>query len=74
MRLVGALLTCGFEGCTGEARICVSNFSCPASLAVISTASKHLHNDLARAIKALGQKKKCLIFLVFLGPKNRPSE
>ena len=28
-----------------------------ASLAVISTASKHLHNDLARAIKALEQKK-----------------
>ena len=29
-----------------------------ASLAVISTASKYLHNDLARAIKALEQKKK----------------
>ena len=28
-----------------------------ASLAVINTASKHLHNDLARAIKALEQKK-----------------
>ena len=28
-----------------------------ASLAVINTASKHLHNDLARAIKALAQKK-----------------
>ena len=28
-----------------------------ASLAVISTASKYLHNDLARAIKALEQKK-----------------
>ena len=28
-----------------------------ASLAVISTASKHLHNDLARAIEALEQKK-----------------
>ena len=28
-----------------------------ASLAVISTASKHLHNDLARAIMALEQKK-----------------
>ena len=27
-----------------------------ASLAVISTASKYLHNDLARAIKALEQK------------------
>ena len=25
---------------------------------VINTASKHLHNDLARAIKALEQKKK----------------
>ena len=30
----------------------------PASLAVISTASKHLHNDLARAIEALEQKKE----------------
>ena len=29
-----------------------------ASLAVINTASKHLHNDLARAIKALEQKKR----------------
>ena len=29
-----------------------------ASLAVINTASKHLHNDLARAIEALEQKKK----------------
>ena len=28
-----------------------------ASLAVISTASKHLHNDLARAIMALEPKK-----------------
>ena len=28
-----------------------------ASLAVISTASKHLHNDLARAVEALEQKK-----------------
>ena len=28
-----------------------------ASLAVIHTASKYLHNDLARAIKALEQKK-----------------
>ena len=28
-----------------------------ASSAVISTASKHLHNDLAKAIKALEQKK-----------------
>ena len=28
-----------------------------ASLAVIKTASKHLHNDLARAIEALEQKK-----------------
>ena len=28
-----------------------------ASLAVINTASKHLHNDLARAIEALEQKK-----------------
>ena len=28
-----------------------------ASLAVISTASKHLHNDLAKAIEALEQKK-----------------
>ena len=27
-----------------------------ASLAVISTASKHLHNDLAKAIKALDKK------------------
>ena len=33
----------------------------PASLAVISTASKHLHNDLARAIEALEQKKVVLI-------------
>ena len=31
-----------------------------ASPAVISTASKHLHNDLAKAIKALEQKKKGL--------------
>ena len=30
-----------------------------ASLAVISTASKHLHNDLAKAIEALEQKKPC---------------
>ena len=29
-----------------------------ASLAVISTASKYLHNDLARAIKALEQKNQ----------------
>ena len=29
-----------------------------ASLTVISTASKHLHNDLAKAIKALEQKKQ----------------
>ena len=28
-----------------------------ASLAVISTASKYLHNDLARAIEALAPKK-----------------
>ena len=28
-----------------------------ASFAVISTASKHLHNDLARAIEALAQKQ-----------------
>ena len=28
-----------------------------ASLAVISTASKHLHNDLAKAIEALEEKK-----------------
>ena len=28
-----------------------------APLAVINTAGKHLHNDLARAIKALEQKK-----------------
>ena len=28
-----------------------------ASLAVINTASKHLHNDLAKAIEALEQKK-----------------
>ena len=31
-----------------------------ASLAVISTASKHLHNDLAKAIEALEQKKASL--------------
>ena len=30
-----------------------------ASLAVISTANKYLHNNLARAIKALEQKKMC---------------
>ena len=40
-----------------------------ASLAVISTASKYLHNDLARAIEALEQKKMFfgfdLLFLVF---------
>ena len=30
-----------------------------ASLAIISTASKHLHNDLAKAIEALEQKKTC---------------
>ena len=29
-----------------------------ASLAVINTASKHLHNDLARAIEAFEQKKR----------------
>ena len=34
-----------------------------ASLAVISTASKHLHNDLAKAIKALEQKKNSTIVL-----------
>ena len=28
-----------------------------ASLAVISTVSKHLHNDLARAIETLEQKR-----------------
>ena len=33
-----------------------------ASLAVISSASKHLHNDLARAIEALAQKKRCVLF------------
>ena len=31
-----------------------------ASLAVIRTASKHLHNDLAKAIEALEQKKKAM--------------
>ena len=31
-----------------------------ASHAVIKTASKHLHNDLARAIEALEQKKSVL--------------
>ena len=36
-------------------------FTALAPLAVINTASKHLHNDLARAIKALEQKKKKLI-------------
>ena len=39
---------------------CTTNleaFTASASLAVINTASKHLHNDLARAIKALEQKK-----------------
>ena len=38
-----------------------------ASLAVISTASKYLHNDLARAIKALEQKKHSR-FSLFLIP------
>ena len=33
-----------------------------ASLAVISTANKHLHNDLARAIMALEQKKQHLLY------------
>ena len=39
-----------------------------ALLAVIDTASKHLHNDLARAIKALEQKKlsfHCRFTLIF---------
>ena len=36
-----------------------------ASLAIISTASKHLHNDLAKAIKALEQKK--MAFVLFCG-------
>ena len=35
-----------------------------ASLAVISTASKYLHNDLARAIEALEQKKGLLQLLM----------
>ena len=41
-----------------------------ASLAVISTASKYLHNDLARAIKALEQKKlnHCIEYCPFLAP------
>ena len=34
-----------------------------ASLAVISIASKHLHNDLAKAIEALEQKKNRCCFL-----------
>ena len=39
-----------------------------ASPAVIRTASKHLHNDLARAIEALEQKKTSLVAFRHLGP------
>ena len=39
-------------------------FTASASLAVIHTASKYLHNDLARAIKAFEQKKKSSICLM----------
>ena len=38
-----------------------------ASLAVIKTASKHLHNDLARAIEALEQKKNSGVSSGILG-------
>ena len=44
--------------------VCTTNqkpVTASASIAVIHTASKYLHNDLARAIKALEQKKKPLV-------------
>ena len=40
-----------------------------ASLAVIKTASKHLHNDLARAIEALEQKKVPIRFAFEAWPR-----
>ena len=42
---------------TGGTALNQNNASLRAPLAIINTASKHLHNDLARAIKALEQKK-----------------
>ena len=44
--------------CVCGPKIPGSTFTASAPLAIINTASKHLHNDLARAIKALEQKKK----------------
>ena len=41
----------------GNAQRTRQPFTVSAPLAIINTASKHLHNDLARAIKALEQKK-----------------
>ena len=45
-----------------------------ASPAVIRTASKHLHNDLARAIEALEQKKKSQFNQRKNNPVLRPGE
>ena len=42
-----------------------------ASPAVISTASKHLHNDLAKAIEALEQKKSWLVFFTSNFPVSK---
>ena len=42
-----------------------------ASLAVISTASKHLHNDLAKAIEALEQKKATAVTSPATTPSSR---
>ena len=49
-----------FLSWNGIINTCTTNpgaFHSIGPLAVINTASKHLHNDLARAIKALEQKK-----------------
>ena len=58
--LVPAFISCGMTsyGCAPRFHEAATVWT---SLAVINTASKHLHNDLARAIEALEQKKsKCL--------------
>ena len=57
--LFGRLLVL-FLSWNGIINTCTTNqepFTVSAPLAIINTASKHLHNDLARAIKALEQKK-----------------
>ena len=53
---VSAFFSCGMTSYGSAPRVHEAA-TVSASLAVINTASKHLHNDLARAIEALEQKK-----------------